>query len=103
MATKKKVTTKKNSPDKILHDSLIELIRSTSTVLPDDVQKVILKTLKKEEKNTTAEYAMKIIQANIKLAKQKSQPLCQDTGTIIFYVSHPVGFNQRHFTKICQK
>ena len=103
MATKKKVTTKKNSPDKILHDSLIELIRSTSTVLPDDVQKVILKTLKKEEKNTTAEYAMKIIQANIILAKLKSLSLCKDTGTIIFYVSHPVGFNQRHFTKICQK
>ncbi len=93
----------KASPDKELQSSIIELIRVTSTVIPDDVQKVILKALAKEEKNTTAEYAMNIIQANIKLAKMKSQPLCQDTGTIIFYVNHPVGFNQGHFTKICQK
>lgn len=97
--TKKKVV----NPKKTLEESLIELIRVTSTVIPDDVQKVILKALKKEEKNTSAEYAMNIIQANIKLAKNKSQPLCQDTGTIIFYVSHPVGFNQTDFTKICHK
>lgn len=103
MAKKKKVTKKKENPKKTLHDSLIELIRVTSTVIPDDVQKVILKALKKEEKNTSAEYAMNIIQANIKLAKNKSQPLCQDTGTILFFVSHPVGFNQGEFTKVCHK
>ena len=46
---------------------------------------------------------MNIIKANIKLAKQKSQPLCQDTGTILFYISHPVGFNQTAFTKLVHK
>lgn len=86
-----------------LHDSLLELIRVTSTVIPDDVQRVILKGLKAEKKNTSAEYAMKIIDANIKMAKMKSQPLCQDTGTIIFYVSHPTGFNQIQFTKMIHK
>lgn len=91
------------SLDKVLEESLLELIRSTSSILPDDIQRVILKTLRKEEKNSNAKYAMDIIQANIKLAKLKSQPLCQDTGTIIFYVSHPVGFHQSHFTKICHK
>ncbi len=89
--------------DKTLFDSILELIRSTSAELPDDVQKVILEALAREEKNTTAEYAMQIIKANIELAKKKSQPLCQDTGTILFFVDHPVGFSQRHFTKICEK
>lgn len=98
-----KVTLSSKDLDKTLFDSILELIRSTSAELPDDVQKVILEALAREEKNTTAEYAMQIIKANIELAKKKSQPLCQDTGTILFFVDHPVGFSQRHFTKICEK
>ena len=80
-----------------LLESMIQIIKSTSTDLPDDVQKVILKALANEKKKTTAEYAMKIIQANIELAKKKTQPLCQDTGTILFYVSHPPGWQQNEF------
>lgn len=95
----KKVATKTAVSPKALENTLIELIRVTSSVLPDDVQKVILEALHREEKNTTAEYAMNIIKANIDLAIKKSQPLCQDTGTILFYVAHPVGFNQTKFTK----
>ena len=101
--TKKKVAKKKVSQDKVLHDSILELIRVTSTVIPDDVQKVVLEALEREEKNTTAEYAMNIIEANIKLAKTKSQPICQDTGTIVFKVYHPPGFHQAKFRKICEK
>lgn len=93
----------KTNSQKTLEASLLELIRVTSTVIPDDVQKVILEALEREEKNTTAEYAMNIIKANIDLAKKKSQPLCQDTGTILFYVSHPVGFEQSKFTKLIEK
>lgn len=113
-ATKKKVA-KKASPKKVtlsfdakanskeLFDSILELIRKTSAEIPSDVQKVILEALAREEKNTTAEYAMNIIKANIDLAKKKSQPLCQDTGTILFFVNHPVGFNQGAFTKVVHK
>jgi fumarate hydratase, class I len=90
--------TKKN-----LEESILELIRVTSTVIPDDIQKVILKSLRKEQKNTTAKYAMEIIKANIKLAKQKSQPICQDTGTILFYISHPANFDQNKFIKLVER
>ena len=38
-----------------------------------------------------------IIEKNIELAKRKSQPLCQDTGSILFYVDCPVGLNQVEF------
>lgn len=106
-AAPKKVAAKKPTPaintQKTLEASLLELIRSTSAVLPDDVQKVILEALDREEKNTTAEYAMNIIKANIELAKKKSQPLCQDTGTVLFYVNHPIGFDQKAFTKLIEK
>ena len=38
-----------------------------------------------------------ITEKNIELAKRKSQPLCQDTGSILFYVDCPVGLNQVEF------
>lgn len=89
--------------EKNMFDSLLELVRVTSAEIPDDIQKVILEALEREEKNTTAEYAMNIIKANIELAKKKSQPLCQDTGTVLIYVEHPVNFDQAKFTKLMHK
>src|SRR5580765_2575387 len=84
---------------KALPESLLELIRRTSAEIPDDVQKAILTSLEQEKKGTIAESAMKIIEQNIALAKNKSQPICQDTGSIIFYVDCPVGFDQMAFTE----
>src|SRR5258708_386531 len=80
-----------------LPDSLLELIRRTSVEIPDDVQADILNALEQEKAGTIAESAMKIVERNIQLAKQKSQPICQDTGSIIFYVDCPVGFDQTAF------
>ncbi|GAB4013444.1 MAG: hypothetical protein Fur0010_10300 [Bdellovibrio sp.] len=94
---------KRVSPEQNLFNSLLELIRKTSAEIPDDIQKVILEALAREEKNTTAEYAMNIIKANIELAKKKSQPLCQDTGTILFFVECPKNFDQIAFRKVCEK
>lgn len=80
-----------------LQNSLIEIIRRTSAEIPADVQKAIVTSLENEKKGTIAESALKIIEKNIELAKQKSQPICQDTGSIIFYVDCPVGFDQLAF------
>src|SRR3954463_11172470 len=86
-----------------LHDSMLELIRRTSAEIPDDVQEAILASLEREKKGTIAESAMKIIEKNIALAKQKSQPICQDTGSIIFYVDCPVGFDQLTFSEAARE
>jgi fumarate hydratase class I len=85
-----------------LQASLLELIRRTSTEIPDDVHRAILTSLEKEKQGTIAESAMKIIDQNIALAKNKSQPICQDTGSIIFYVDCPVGLDQMAFTEAAQ-
>jgi fumarate hydratase class I len=82
---------------KLLQDSLLELIRRTSTEIPDDVHKAIVDSLEREKKGTIAESAMKIIDQNIAIAKNKSQPICQDTGSIIFYVNCPKNFDQLAF------
>ena len=86
-----------------LHASLLELIRRTSAEIPDDVQEAILASLEKEKKGTIAESALKIIERNIELAKQKSQPICQDTGSIIFYVDGPVGFDEITFQEVARE
>ena len=86
-----------------LQTSLIELIRRTSAEIPDDVHQAIVQSLENEKKGTIAESAMKIIDRNIALAKQKSQPICQDTGSIIFYVDCPVGFDQITFEETAQE
>jgi len=86
-----------------LHDSMLELIRRTSAEIPDDVQAAILSSLEREKKGTIAESAMKIIEKNIELAKQKSQPICQDTGSIIFYIDCPIGFDEIEFEEPLRK
>src|SRR6266498_5434972 len=86
-----------------LQDSLVELIRRTSAEIPDDVQRAILESLEREKKGTIAESAMKIIDRNIAMAKRKSQPICQDTGSILFYVDGPVGFDQITFAETARE
>ena len=86
-----------------LQDALVELIRRTSAEIPDDVHKAILDSLEQEKKGTIAESAMKIIEQNIELAKNKSQPICQDTGSILFYVDCPIGFDQLAFDEAARE
>jgi fumarate hydratase class I len=81
----------------LLPDSLLELIRRASVEMPDDVHRAIVASLEREKQGTIARSAMKIIDQNIALARTKSQPICQDTGTIIFYVECPAGFDQIGF------
>lgn len=108
-ASSKKTPAKKVAPKKKLSvkdqtiESLVELIRVTSTEVPEDVRETLLKASRTEEENTSASYAMGIIKDNIELAKFKSQPLCQDTGTVIFFVYHPPGFHQNAFKDLIKK
>lgn len=87
----------------VLQASLLELIRRTSAEIPEDVHQAILASLEREKKGTIAESAMKIIDQNIALAKKKSQPICQDTGSILFYVDCPLGFDQLSFEEAARE
>lgn len=88
---------------KLLADSLLELIRRTSAEIPEDVHQAILAALESEKKGTIAASAMQIIDQNIALAKSKSQPICQDTGSILFYVDCPTGFDQLAFQETARE
>jgi fumarate hydratase class I len=82
-----------------LKANLLELIRRTSAELPDDVVQTIVRSAKQEQQGSSAQYAMNIIVNNIDMAKLKSAPLCQDTGSILFFVKAPKGFDQLAFEK----
>jgi fumarate hydratase class I len=80
-----------------LFDSILELIRRTSTILPDDVVRAVTAARRNETEGSNADVALNVIGCNIGLAKESSLPLCQDTGTILFYVHTPVGCDQLEF------
>jgi fumarate hydratase class I len=85
------------STETALFESILELIRRTSTILPDDVVRAISEARKEEQQGSNADVALDVIGCNIGLAKASSLPLCQDTGTITFYVDTPVGYDQLAF------
>jgi fumarate hydratase, class I len=74
--------------------NLLELIRRTSAVLPPDVTNVLELHRALEQQGSRADLALDLVRANIGLAKRLSAPICQDTGTITFYVRTPGGYDQ---------
>lgn len=79
--------------------SLLELIRRTSAELPADVVARVKGGAAAEEEGSNAAYAFQVIDDNIRLACDKSSPLCQDTGSILVYVHTPVGYDQLAFAE----
>jgi len=67
------------------------------------VIRALQKGLEKEASGTNARYALEVIQKNIELARDKSQPLCQDTGSILFYAKVPAGFDQVSFAEAARE
>ena len=82
-----------------LKANLLELVRRTSAELPDDVVQAIRRGATQEQAGSSGGYAMNIITKNIDLAKLKSAPLCQDTGSILFFVQAPRDLDQLAFEK----
>jgi fumarate hydratase class I len=70
-------------------ESLIELIRRASTDLPTDVEAALREAQAREESGSAAAEALAAILENVALARANSTPICQDTGTLNFYIHHP--------------
>ena len=80
---------------------VLELIRRTSSSLPEDVVQVLELNRSLEQSGSNAELALELVSKNIQMAKNRSMPICQDTGTISFYISTPIGFDQLALEKAC--
>ena len=75
--------------------SFLELIRLAATDLPPEVEHSLRLARQQEAPGSAAAGALDTILENVSLARQNSTPICQDTGTPIFYVHHPEGWGTR--------
>lgn len=85
-----------------LSPHLLELVRRTSTDLSADVESALTKAADEEEAGSSAQGALVTILENVRLAREKSSPICQDTGTPIFTIHHPFGYSTRAFSEQCR-
>jgi fumarate hydratase class I len=85
--------------EKDLTEPLIELIRKTSTDLPSPVEKRLRDALEKEEPGSASRGAFETILRNVEMTRRESTPICQDTGTPIFFVQHPSDTNTGELTR----
>jgi fumarate hydratase class I len=76
-------------------ETFLELIRRASTELPADVVTAIEEGRDAEENQGLASISLGTILNNIELARESSAPICQDTGTPVVWIHHPVGMSTR--------
>jgi len=82
-----------------LKSSVLELIRRAATDLPEDVVKVLSKAYGREDNGTPAKGVFKTILENIEMAKGQSTPICQDTGSLLFFIDLPGGDSEKKYRK----
>ena len=83
--------------------SILELIRQTATDLPPDVEAKLRIAAEQEEPGSAAKGALETILENVDMARQNSTPICQDTGTPLFYVQYPQGWSTRNLRQQIQQ
>jgi fumarate hydratase, class I len=76
---------------RIWEKNLLELIRRTSVDLPRDVEQAIRRALDRESRDGHARWVLQTVIDNAELARRNTTPICQDTGSLIFYFRVPVG------------
>ncbi len=85
-----------------LTQQILELVRRTSTDLPADIENKLRASLGREEPGSAAHGALETILKNVALARKNSTPICQDTGTPLFYVHYPEGTSTRKLRAMIQ-
>jgi len=70
---------------KIVENVAFNILKQAVIYLPEDVKQALKKAYA-EETSETGKTQLKAILDNIELAEKYQAPVCQDTGTIIFYV-----------------
>jgi fumarate hydratase class I len=78
-----------------LTEDFVELIRRTSTDLPPDVEQALHSARQREAAGSAARNALDSVLENVAMARQSSSPICQDTGTPLFFVTYPEPWSPR--------
>jgi tartrate/fumarate subfamily iron-sulfur-dependent hydro-lyase alpha chain len=78
-----------------LTEKFVDLIARASSQLPPDVLEALGRGRDAEEPGSLAAKALDSILTNVAMAKGSWQPICQDTGTPLTWIHHPVGMSTR--------
>ncbi len=66
---------------------IADFIRETSSSLPDDAEKALRRAMAREARGSSARLTLETLLANVRLARERGTPVCQDTGTLTFFVA----------------
>ncbi|MEN2999936.1 MAG: fumarate hydratase [Acidilobaceae archaeon] len=69
----------------LLREATVRLIEAAATSLPRDVEEALVKAYEAEEAPAAKSF-LKAMVENVRIARQKRLPICQDTGAVLFYV-----------------
>ena len=67
-------------------EKIARLIQRTSSELPPDALKALKAAMRREAKGSSARMVLGTLVENAALAAKKGTPMCQDTGTLTFFV-----------------
>ncbi len=79
-------------------DAVVELIRRTSTHLPEDVVASMEAHRDREPEGSAAHSVLSFMLKNALEAEKNSTPICQDTGTNIHFITIPESVSLRKVT-----
>ena len=86
-----------------LQEHFLELLRKATADLPPDVETALRSAREAEEEGSRARNAMDSILENVAMAREASTPICQDTGTLIFYIDYPEHGSERVLRQAAQE
>ena len=69
-----------------IETKIARLVRKTSSTLPQDALDALKKAVRREEKGSSARMVLETLVRNASLAGKNGTPMCQDTGTLTFFV-----------------
>ena len=79
-------------------EHFVNVIARASSQLPPDVVDALRRGRDAEAPDSLAQKALDSVLRNIEVAKGELQPICQDTGTPLVWIHHPVGMSTRMLT-----
>lgn len=86
-----------------LETEALELIRLASTSLPPDVETALQACHSREAEGSPAKAAFATLLENVVMAREASTPICQDTGTPLFFVKHPWDYPTKPIQEALEK
>ena len=96
-------TTDKRIAEPAFGEALFDLVRRTAYELPADVEEALKRAHDDEAPDSTARTILAAFLENMRLAREKRVPLCQDTGMPLFFIHHPPGVSPRAVRAACEE